>query len=580
MKKQRLMGWDYSRMGLGIRTIRGWFLGVMAAAGIVGGVPRANAEELKVAAGAIRAEGILKHVRVLASDEFEGRAPGGVGEEKTVRYLVEQFKSMGLKPGNPDGTYMQQVPMVGATATTELKWTGSGGAETLQTPQDFVAWAPRFESLAEVQASELVFVGYGVVAPEYGWDDYKGVDVRGKTLVMLVNDPPIPDPKDPSQLDATQFKGKAMTYYGRWTYKYEIAAQKGAAAAIVIHETGPAGYPYFVVVNSWGRENFGLKPTAGMTPPVMAASWISLERARKLFADTGKDFEALKRDARTPGFRPIPLGVKADFKIRSQVREIESRNVVALLEGSDPKLRNEFVVLTAHWDHLGRDPKLTGDQVYNGAVDNASGTAALLQLAEAFTKLTPRPKRSIVFLAVTGEEQGLLGAKYYASHPLYPLNRTLANINIDGLNLWGRAKDVVIVGRGSSTLEDILEVAARSQDRVIRSDAEPEKGFYYRSDHFEFAKVGVPALYLHVGTQFIGQSSDFGMKKRAEYTEKDYHKVSDEVKADWDFSGGVEDTRLLMEVAVEVANGDAYPSWKDGSEFKAIRERSLGRGPR
>ena len=557
---------------LNSRVCRWLLLGALACSGSA-----ARAASPAVGDG-ISSEGLLQHIQVLASDAFEGRAPGGAGEEKTVQYLTEQFRKLGLKPGNPDGSFLQKVPMVGATATTGFTIRKGDQAEALQFPQDFVAWGPRFESVSDVRSSELVFVGYGVVAPEYGWDDYKGVDVRGKTIVMLVNDPPVPDPNDPSKLDERMFKGKAMTYYGRWTYKYEIAAQKGAAAAIVIHETGPAGYPYFVVVNSWGRENFGLKPAAGATPPVSAASWVSVERARKLFADAGLDFETAKRSAVSRDFKPVPLGLKADFKVTSQLREIESRNVVAALPGADPKLRDEWIVLTAHWDHLGKDPKLQGDQVFNGALDNASGCAQLLELAKALSQSKSRPKRSILFLAVTGEEQGLLGAKYYASHPLHPLTKTLANVNMDGMNLWGPTRDVVVVGRGSSSLEEILERAATSQGRVLKADAEPEKGFYYRSDHFEFAKVGVPALYLHVGTEFTGQSAEFGMQKRKEFEEKDYHKVSDEVKADWNLAGAVQDTSMLLKVVTEVANGMSWPTWKQGSEFKAIRERSLGAG--
>ena len=415
------------------------------------------------------------------------------------------------------------------------------------------------------------------MAPEYGWDDYKGVDVRGKTLVMLVNDPPVMDLQDPTKLDEKKFKAKAMTYYGRWTYKYEIAAEKGAAAAIIIHETGPAGYPYFVVVNSWSRENFGLKPAPGQRAPVSAAAWISTERAKKLFADSGRDLEAMKKEAVRPDFRPVSLGVKARFKMRSTLREVESRNVIGLLEGSDPKLKREYVVLTAHWDHLGKNGTLQGDQIFNGAVDNASGTAALLELVEAFGLATPKPRRSVLFLSVTGEEQGLLGAKYYAEHPLYSLGKTVANLNIDGVNQWGKTRDISIIGRGSSSLEDLLETAAKEQGRVVKADAEPEKGFYYRSDHFEFAKMGVPALYLDEGTDYVGQGAEFGMKKRKEYTEKDYHKVSDELKPDWDFGGAVEDMKLLLEVGYAAANMSAYPEWKPGSEFKARREEMLRR---
>ncbi len=561
--KPRVKGW-MSRLGfvaLGAALLHGGSHPALA------GTP-----ELRAAAESIRSDDLLQHIKVLASDDFEGRAPGGVGEERTVAYLVEQFKRLGLRPGNPDGRFIQNVPMIGSMAVTECSFVKETVADQLQSPQDYVAWSPRYEPLTEVLGSELVFVGYGVVAPEYGWDDYKGMDVRGKTLVMLVSDPPIPDPQDPSKLDDRMFKGKAMTYYGRWTYKYEIAAEKGAAAAIVIHETGPAGYPYFVVVNSWGRENFGLKPAAGQSPPIGVASWISHDRAKKLFSDTGRDLDAMKKDALRRDFKPVPLGIRANFRVRSTLREVQSRNVLGLLEGSDSALKREVVAVTAHWDHLGKNEKLEGDQIFNGALDNASGTAALLELVEAFQKAEPRPKRSLLFLAVTGEEQGLLGAKYYAQNPLYAIEKTVANLNIDGVNQWGKTKDIIVIGRGNSTLEDWLEVAARGQGRDVKADAEPEKGYYFRSDHFEFAKVGVPALYLDEGADFIGREPEYGMRKRKEYTEKDYHKVSDEVKPDWDLSGAVEDLKLLLEVGYAAANSRIHPEWKAGSEFKARRD--------
>jgi Zn-dependent M28 family amino/carboxypeptidase len=427
----------------------------------------------------------------------------------------------------------------------------------------------------KVENSDMVFVGYGVVAPEYGWDDYKGVDVKGKTIVMLINDPAVPDPADAAKLDEKMFKGRAMTYYGRWTYKYEIASEKGAAAAVIIHETGPAGYPYEVVSGSWGRENFDIQTPDKNMGRVAVESWVNLDVARKLFADSGQDLDALKKSAVTRDFKPVPLTAKATFNIRNSLREVQSNNVIAKLEGSDARLKSEYIVYTAHWDHLGKDPKLQGDQIFNGALDNASGTAVLLELAEAYTKLKPAPRRSIIFLAVTAEEKGLLGAKYYATNPLYPLARTLANINMDGVQQWGRTRDIVVVGHGNSTLEDVLQKQAAGRGRVIQPDAEPEKGFFYRSDHFEFAKLGVPALYVDSGTEYIGKPEGYSQKKRDEYTNNDYHKVSDEVKPDWDLAGAVEDTQLLFEVGYLVAQGDKFPEWKPGTEFKAKREEML-----
>ena len=569
----------------------------------------ANGDDPSDALKALSGEDVLKHIKVLASDAFEGRGPGSPGEDKTVAYLTEQFKSFGLKPGNPDGTYVQAVPLVGFEAlatsgsirfkdkTIDLKsaddWVAVSrkyaaamdelteanrlkpGPTTKQAVADFrQASAPLTNTLI-LDDSEVVFVGYGVVAPEYGWDDYKGVDVKGKTVIMLINDPAVPDPADPSKLDPSLFKGKAMTYYGRWTYKYEIASEKGAAACLIVHEAGPAGYPYQVVTGSWGRENFDLFLPDGNAGRVTVEAWLPLDKAKQVFQAAGKDFDALKAAAVRKDFKPVPLGAKAEFSVKNKLRRVDSKNVLARLEGSDPSLKAEQVVYTAHWDHLGRDPNLKGDQVFNGAADNASGTAALLEIARGFTLLKTPPKRSILFLAVTAEEKGLLGAKYYASNPLFPLAKTLADINMDVINLWGRTRDIVSVGLGNTTLDDILADAARGQDRSIGGDPEPEKGTFYRSDHFEFAKEGVPALNAKAGIDYIGKPEGYGKAKRDEYTQKDYHKVTDEVKPDWDLSGAVQDMQLLMDVGYRVAQGTRYPEWKSGTEFKARREASL-----
>jgi Zn-dependent M28 family amino/carboxypeptidase len=520
-------------------------------------------------------ETLLKHIRVLASDEFEGRAPATKGEALTVRYLIEQFKAMGLKPGNPDGTFLQKVPLMGFTSDVTGEFQVGAQKMALRPVTDYVAVCHRFVSAAKVDHSDVVFVGYGIVAPEYGWDDYKGADVKGKTIVMLVNDPPVPDPADPAKLDEKMFKGKAMTYYGRWTYKYEIATEKGAAAAIIVHETGAAGYPFEVVSESWGRENFDIRNTDGnMRRPVVEA-WISIDAARHLFQLAGMDYAALKKDAASKAFKPVSLNAKASFTVRNTLRRVESNNVVARWEGSDPKLKNEYVVYTAHWDHLGRNPKLAGDQIFNGALDNASGVAGLLNLAKAYTLLPAPPKRSVLFLSVTAEEKGLLGSKYFAEHPLYPLPQIVANINMDALNPWGRTRDVVAVGLGSSTLDEVLTEAARTQGRVVRPDPEPEKGSYYRSDHFEFARQGVPALDVGAGIEYAGKPADYGLQKRQQYTRNDYHKVSDEIKSDWDLSGAVEDLQLLFMVGNRVAGAAAVPSWNPGAEFKPVRDKMM-----
>jgi Zn-dependent M28 family amino/carboxypeptidase len=526
----------------------------------------------------IKPASVLEHIKVLASDDFEGRAPGTAGEEKTVAYLTGQFQKMGLKPGNPDGTFVQAVPLVGFQAKQVTGAFDAGGrAIGLSFPNDFVAVSRRLSEKIVVEKSDVVFVGYGVVAPEYGWDDYKGLDVRGKTVIMLVNDPPVADPKDPSKLDPAFFKGRAMTYYGRWTYKYEIASDKGATAAILVHETGPAGYPFEVVKGSWSRENFDIAPAQSGPAPgrVAVEGWISLEKAKELFQATGHDFDSLKQAAARRDFRPEPLKTSARFEIANTLREVKSRNVVAKIEGADPALKHETLIYTAHWDHLGRDSNLKGDQIYNGAADNASGVASILEIAHALAQTQPPPKRSILFLVATAEEKGLLGAKYYATHPLYPLDHTLADINLDVINLWGPTSDLISIGMGNSTLDDLLVEIAREHGRTVAPDAEPEKGSYFRSDHFEFAKQGVPALDPKGGRQYVGKSADFGQKKQDEYTAKDYHKVSDEVKPDWDLSGAVEDLKLLAELGHRIAQGSRYPEWKPGSEFRAKREAML-----
>jgi Zn-dependent M28 family amino/carboxypeptidase len=540
--------------------------------------PAGNDAGAEAALAGVSGEDVLRHIRMLASDEFEGRAPGSRGEELTVEYLTGQFRKLGLKPGNPDGTYVQSVPLVGQTASPSAHFTAGGKRIDLKSPDDYVAVTRHVVPEVSVEDSDVVFVGYGVVAPEYGWDDYKGVDVKGKTVVMLINDPPVADPADSSKLDEQTFKGRAMTYYGRWTYKYEIAAEKGAAACLIVHETGPAGYPYTTVVSGWGGENFDIEAPDRNMGRAAVEGWVTLERARELFAASGQDFDRLKAAAARRDFRPVALGAKAGFRLSVKSRRVSSRNVVARLEGSDPRLKDEYVVYSAHWDAFGRDEKSQGDQIRNGALDNGSGVAEMLEIARAFTRLRRPPKRSIIFLAVTAEESGLLGAKFYARNPLYPLERTLADINMDMMNLWGRTRSVVSIGYGNTTLEDLLAEAAATQGKTVKPDPEPEKGFFYRSDHLEFMKRGVPALtFLHSGADYVDKPADYGPRKRREYTERDYHKPSDEVKPDWDMAGAVDDVRLLFQVGLGVAEGDKYPEWKPGTEFKARREEMLRR---
>jgi len=532
-------------------------------------------DKLKPGLDAITPDGMLAHIKALSSDEFEGRSPGTKGEELSIKYIADQFKTIGLKPGNPDGSYTQEVPLAGIKSDPHVTFTVGGKPPMeLKYPDDFVVSSARLQNEIKIDNSDLVFVGYGIVAPEYGWDDYKDVDVKGKTILMLINDPPIPDPKDPSKLDEKMFKGKAMTYYGRWTYKYEIAAQRGAAAAIIIHETEPAAYPYSVVKSSWAKENFELDAPDKNKDAVQARSWITLDVAKKLLADCGQDFDALKKAAITKEFRPVALNAKAKIDIKQQLRSFKSHNVIGKLEGSDPQLKDEYIIYTAHWDHLGKHPELQGDQIFNGAVDNASGDAAVMQLAAAFTKVNPLPRRSVLFMCTTAEEAGLLGAKFYAQHPLYPLEKTLADINIDSMNVWGKARDVEDTSFGFSTLDDMLAAAAKRQGRTAIPNSRPEKGSIYRADNFEFSKVGLPSLYIGKGEHLLSRTPDAPLRSD-EFDLKDYHQVTDQVNADWDLTGAVQDIDLLFEVGYQIANADKFPEWKPGIEFKPKRDAMM-----
>jgi Zn-dependent M28 family amino/carboxypeptidase len=537
-------------------------------------LPRTSAPA-DAAGQVITAPGILEHIKVLSSDEYEGRLPGTHGAELTVQYITDQFKKIGLAPGNPDGTYLQQVSLDGIRSAGSGSFSVGSRTINLEVPKDAVVRSDRYVPSVDVKNSDLVFVGYGVVAPEYHWDDYKGLDVRGKTLVMLINDPPVPDPKDPTKLDEKMFKGRAMTYYGRWTYKYEIASAKGAAAAIIIHQTVPAAYPWEVVQNSWTGEKFGTSAPNKHLDRVAVEAWMTLEKTRELFSAAGLDFDALYQAAARPDFKPVILKAQANLHVNNELRNVESYNVVGRLAGSDPKRRDEYVIYSAHWDHFGRYPNLVGNQIFHGAEDNASGVAGLIELAKAYKALARAPARSILFMGMTSEEQGLLGAAWYGAHPLYPLARTLADINMDGLNVWGRTRDLTIPGMGQSTLEDTLIELARAHGRTVLPDQEPEKGYYYRADHFEFAKAGVPAFTFGSGYDYIGRPHGWGLQKHRDYTTHDYHKPSDEIKPDWDLSGTVEDLRLLMDLGYVVAQSPGDPQWKSGSEFKARRDAML-----
>jgi|ERR1041384_249336 Zn-dependent M28 family amino/carboxypeptidase len=565
-----------------------WSLLIIAMLAL-GGAAQKNAHKTaplgppKQALDAITADGVMSHIKSLSSDEFEGRAPGTHGEELAINYIADQFKKVGLEPGNTDGTYFQKVPLAGITTKQDAELKVKAGSKELKLKykDDFVARTVRLIEKGGFD-SDIVFVGYGVVAPEYGWDDYKDVDVRGKVLLMLVNDPPVPDLKNPAKLNERMFKGKAMTYYGRWTYKYEIAAEKGAAGVLIIHEwndktnSGPAAYPWAVARGMMVVENFDLIAKDNNMSRVNIEGWITEPATRQIMQAAGFNFDQLKKQAIRKDFKPVPLGAHAKLAIEQKIRRINSTNVVGKIEGSDPKLKDQYVIYTAHWDGYGIGiPNDKGDKIYNGALDNASGCAGLIEVARAFKALPKPPRRSILFVSVTAEEKGLIGSKYYAENPIYPLDKTIAEINMDGLNQYGRTKDITVVGLGNSTLDDVLRQAAAEQGRVLRPDAEPEKGFYYRSDHFNFAKEGVPALDPGSGIDYIGKPAGWGLKKRDEYTVHDYHKPTDEIKPDWDMSGAVEDLRLFMTVGYRVANTEKYPEWKPGTEFKAKRDEMM-----
>ncbi len=539
------------------------------ACGVLWAAPLAAQPAPAAAAPAITADALIRHVKVLASDDFEGRAPGTRGEDKTVAYIADQFAKAGLKPGNTDGTYVQPVPMVGITASPSSSFVFRSGTQTrtLAYKDDIVAWTKRVRERVDVADSDVVFVGYGIQAPEFQWDDFKGVDVAGKTVIVLVNDPPVPDANDSKSLDPKTFGGRAMTYYGRWTYKYEKGAEKKAAAVLIVHETGPAAYP-FSVVQSKVTEQVDQAAADDNMSRVAVEGWITLDQAKALFAMAGQDFDTLKARAATRAFAPVPLGIKASMTVNSTLRRFTSRNVVGKFEGADPSRKDEYVLYTSHWDHYGIGPEINGDRIYNGALDNATGIAGLIELARAFAREPVKPRRSILFLAVTAEEQGLVGSDYYARHPIYPLAKTAAVINMDALNIYGRTRDLTVVGLGNSELDDYAAAAAQAQGRVLRPDPMPEHGGYFRSDHFPFAKRGVPAINAGGGADFIDRPSAEVRSLQAAYTAKHYHQPSDEYRPDWDLSGAVQDLQIYFLMAHRIAQADRFPAWSPSSSFQ------------
>jgi Zn-dependent M28 family amino/carboxypeptidase len=518
----------------------------------------------------ITADAIRIHVATLADDKMEGRGPGAPGGELAAKYLADQFEQLGLEPAGDDGTWFQQVPMVSKEVTNapSLRVTGSGAPMTFGYKDDFVGGSELEDARVNIEG-ELVFAGYGITAPENNWNDFKGQDMKGKVLVLLVNDPPAPA-EEPGL-----FGGKALTYYGRWTYKFEEAARQGAAGAILVHTTESAGYGWNVVRSSWSGEGFSLERGPNSNPPLPMAAWVSQDAAEEIFKRAGKDLQELQLAATSRDFEPVPLGLKASTAMRQTVKRSTSPNVAGLLQGSDPALASQYVIFTAHYDHLGIDRNAEGDGIYNGAFDNASGCAATLAIAEAYAKAETQPRRSVLFLMVTAEEQGLLGSAYYAQNPLLPLKDTAANVNIDGLNIIGPTRDVFVVGHGKSNLDAVVSAAARAQGMTAIPDQHPEQGFYYRSDQFSLAKVGVPAVYLDNGLDVIGQPEGYGLKKFDEYNAMYYHQPSDELRDDWNWDGALQHTRLLLDIAWRITQADAMPVWNEGDEFKAIRDASL-----
>ncbi len=515
---------------------------------------------------ALDEEAFREHVRILASDDFEGRKPGTPGEQKTVAYLVEQFTKLGLKPGN-GASFTQAVPLVELTAAndTTLNIAGHGANTSLVYGRDAVIWTPQVQPEVSVANSELVFVGHGVVAPDYNWDDYAGVDVRGKTVVVLINDPGF------FRNDPTLFKGRTMTYYGRWTYKFEEAARHGAAAVLIVHDTAAAGYGWNVIQSSWmGPQLDRVTPDASAGRPAVEG-WISAAPAKALFAQAGMNLEESITAASQRGFKARPMGLQANSRIHTSIRFSTSANVLAVLPGSErPK---EYLFYTAHWDHFGMTVQPSGTQIFHGAIDNATGVAAVLTLAQSLSRMPRRPARSIVFLCTTAEEAGLLGSAYYVEHPVYPLKDTAAVINIDAMHVGGPTRDVSVVGFGNSELETYLRTAASYQGRELRPEPQPEQGEFFRSDHFSFAKAGVPALYAKAGIDDTEQGPKWGQAQEDAYLEHRYHQPADTYSADWDVRGTMQDLELYLAVGERLAHDRRFPNWFPNSEFRAIRER-------
>ncbi len=519
----------------------------------------------------LSSEALMEHINVLSSDEFEGRAPGSNGERLTLDYLQRAFEAAGLQPGvaGDDGTrsWLQETTLIAAslTNTPTLTLSGRDGARTYEYATQFSAWTKRLEPSVAIEDAELVFVGYGVVAPELGWNDYEGVDMRGKIAVILVNDP------DFETGDDRGFGGRAMTYYGRWTYKFEEAARQGAAGAIIIHETAPAAYPWAVIQSATGGARRDVVRADRGASRAGFEGWINNDVAMETFRRAGLNFERLKARAQQRGFRAVPMNLTGSLTLEQSWEERTTYNIVGVLPGSERP--DETIIYTAHWDHLGRCPPVDGDDICNGALDNATGTAALIELARRFSA-EGQPERTVAFIGLTAEEQGLLGALYYQQDPVFAPANTVAAINMDGINNVGPTHDIEVVGYGKSELDDMITAAARAQGRRVEPDSSPEAGYFYRSDHLHFAQLGIPVLYISNGLDLVEGGVERGRALNAEYVSQNYHKPSDEVTPDWDMSGGVQDLELLYTIGRQLADSEAWPEWRANAEFRSARDES------
>ncbi|MBW3670619.1 MAG: M28 family peptidase [Acidobacteria bacterium] len=541
-------------------------------AAIAADAPEAMLPERAMAAADTIDEALLRgHIRFLSSDLLEGRGPSTLGDQLTQLYLATEMESLGLEPAGPDGSWYQPFDIVGVNTRMPEEWTFSSGGKSvsLDSSEEFMISSGVQKPKLSLNGADLVFVGYGIQAPEYGWDDFKGHDLKGKVVVMLNNDP---------DWSPDLFAGETRLYYGRWTYKYESAARQGAAGAIIIHTTPSAGYPWQVVETSWAGEQFQLP--AGDEPRTPVQAWVTEDAAREILSLSGHDLDQLTKQARSKDFRPVPLGVTTSVEASNEVAKVRTANVAGILRGSDPVLNQEVVVYTAHHDHLGKAEGDDEDLIYNGALDNASGTAQVLGIARAFASLPERPQRSVMFLFVAAEEQGLLGSAFYAAHPTFLPGRMAANINLDGGNIWGATRDLTFIGLGKSTMDDYVLAFAEMQGRTVKPDQFPDRGFFYRSDQFNFAKLGVPAVFTDTGTDFVGRPEGWGKEQIEKWEAVNYHQASDELEDWWSFDGMIQDAQLSFFVGAAVAEADEMPVWNPGDEFEAARKEALAEAGR